>query len=336
MKCPKCGYLGFESVDRCRNCGYDFSLSPLVDVLELPLKIASANPPASPTSLSAASTDRGARQPLDDLSFLDEAMRSEPVRFSGSMKPDVPDNLDNQRRMAGGRAPAPPSEDLPLFGAAISDDVPLITRPSPPRPPLAVRRATPDVPRSRSVSSRPATLDLDLGSPARATASDGAARSTEAALHQAHTSSGQALASDGEDAAEDATIGARFAAFVIDALILAAIDAVVVYFTMQICGIGLEDLRILPVAPLVAFLVVENGGYLVAFTAGGQTLGKMATGIKVVSAEPRSSLDVGRAFVRELVWLVLAAPAGLGLLTVLGRDHRGVHDRFAGTRVVRA
>ena len=27
MKCPKCGYLGFESGDRCRNCGYDFSLS---------------------------------------------------------------------------------------------------------------------------------------------------------------------------------------------------------------------------------------------------------------------------------------------------------------------
>ena len=26
MKCPKCGYLGFQQVDRCRNCGYDFSL----------------------------------------------------------------------------------------------------------------------------------------------------------------------------------------------------------------------------------------------------------------------------------------------------------------------
>jgi len=36
------------------------------------------------------------------------------------------------------------------------------------------------------------------------------------------------------------------------------------------------------------------------------------------------------------VWLALAVPAGLGLLTVLSRDHRGVHDRFAGTRVVRA
>ena len=26
MKCPKCRYIGFETGDRCRNCGYDFSL----------------------------------------------------------------------------------------------------------------------------------------------------------------------------------------------------------------------------------------------------------------------------------------------------------------------
>ena len=26
MKCPKCQYLGFETGNRCKNCGYDFSL----------------------------------------------------------------------------------------------------------------------------------------------------------------------------------------------------------------------------------------------------------------------------------------------------------------------
>ena len=26
MKCPKCAYLGFDTGERCRNCGYDFSL----------------------------------------------------------------------------------------------------------------------------------------------------------------------------------------------------------------------------------------------------------------------------------------------------------------------
>jgi uncharacterized RDD family membrane protein YckC len=28
MKCPKCRYFSFDSGDRCRNCGYDFSLVP--------------------------------------------------------------------------------------------------------------------------------------------------------------------------------------------------------------------------------------------------------------------------------------------------------------------
>src|SRR5262245_53754810 len=31
MKCPKCNYLGFETGDRCKNCGYDFSLLTLAD-----------------------------------------------------------------------------------------------------------------------------------------------------------------------------------------------------------------------------------------------------------------------------------------------------------------
>ena len=31
MKCPKCLYIGFETGDRCKNCGYDFSLLALAD-----------------------------------------------------------------------------------------------------------------------------------------------------------------------------------------------------------------------------------------------------------------------------------------------------------------
>ena len=114
------------------------------------------------------------------------------------------------------------------------------------------------------------------------------------------------------------------------------VDAIVIYFTMQICGLSVADLGILPKGPLFAFLFVQNGGYLVAFTAGGQTLGKMAAGIRVVTAGSESSLDLGRAFLRTMVWVVLAVPAGLGFLTAfLSSDHRGLHDRFAGTRVVR-
>jgi uncharacterized RDD family membrane protein YckC len=37
------------------------------------------------------------------------------------------------------------------------------------------------------------------------------------------------------------------------------------------------------------------------------------------------------------MWVLLAVPAGLGFLSAIAsRDRRGWHDRFAGTRVVRA
>jgi uncharacterized RDD family membrane protein YckC len=182
--------------------------------------------------------------------------------------------------------------------------------------------------RLRSAPTRGANLDLALEPVMR-----GIGRPFDGAAAQGDP--GSDVGNVGIDGL-DATVGARLIAVVMDLFILAVIDSAVIYFTMQICGIGVDELEILPWAPLFAFLIIQNGGYLVAFTAGGQTLGKMLAGIKVVSAEPSSSLDLGRAFVRELVWIVLAVPVGLGLLTVLSRDRRGVHDRFAGTRVVRA
>ena len=59
----------------------------------------------------------------------------------------------------------------------------------------------------------------------------------------------------------------------------------VIYFTMQICGLTVAELGVLPKGPLLAFLIVQNGGYFVAFTAGGQTLGKMVAGIRVVQSD---------------------------------------------------
>ena len=34
MKCPKCLYIGFETGERCKNCGYDFSLLAMADEAE--------------------------------------------------------------------------------------------------------------------------------------------------------------------------------------------------------------------------------------------------------------------------------------------------------------
>jgi len=295
MKCPKCGYLGFEQVDRCRNCGYDFSLAKSASLPELPLN------------------ERRTEEvhALDDLSFLTES-------------------------------PAPPAStpsDLPLFEAQV-DDTPLITKASPPRSPLAVRRATPEVPRLRA-EARAQSFDLGFEPEPAATPRSATALSLDGS--SAVPSSRRYLEqrqSRGEPTApveRDAGLIARFLAVAADVIVLGIVALLVVYFTMQICGLSLLELSILPKGPMFAFLIVQNGGYFVAFTASGQTLGKMAAGIRVVTADEAEPLSVGRAGLRTLMLALLALPAGLGFLTALFRsDHRGLHDRFAGTRVVRA
>jgi uncharacterized RDD family membrane protein YckC len=317
MKCPKCGYLGFEDVERCRNCGYDFSLAstPVPDV--------------------AIRRDTRALTPLDDLPLVDNGAAASPRPGAAEISLDldrlvgVPDPRPaaaepSPSRPATSASRAPAGTELPLFGPPIPDDEPLITRASPPRAPLAVRRATPDVPKVRSEAPRAPAFDLVLDESPHASISP-----SERAARGAW--------SESADRAADAGVGARLVAVVIDLVILAAIDAVVIYFTMQICGLTLDDVNILPKGPLIAFLFVQNGGYLVAFTAGGQTLGKMAAGIRVVPADSEAPLDLGRAFLRTFMWVLLAVPAGLGFLTaIVSRDRRGLHDRFAGTRVVRA
>jgi uncharacterized RDD family membrane protein YckC len=292
MKCPKCGYLGFEQVDRCRNCGYEFSLATPPPMSDLPLK-----EPSRPIN------------PLEDLSFLKEVER----------------------------AAHEISADLPLFESPTPDDVPLITKPSPPRQPLAVRRATPEVPRLRS---EPRAQSLDLASDTDSAATPLFAQRDRLSLFG---SSARSVATSPAPPLPDpaprdsASLGARLVAVAIDLLILAVVDVLVVYLTMELCGITVAELGLLPKGPLLAFLVVQNGGYLVGFTAGGQTLGKMAMGIRVVSADEAEPLGVARALRRTLVWAILAIPAGLGFVTaLLSSDHRGLHDRLAGTRVVRA
>jgi uncharacterized RDD family membrane protein YckC len=300
MKCPKCGYLGFESVERCRNCGYDFSLAPTASLPDLRIR-----------------SDTAQLGPLEDLALGNEG----PVQPGKVLKEA---GADLERLVGGAPQSAPAS--LPLFPLLVPDDEPLITRASPPRPPLAVRRSTPEAPRVRAVVPRMQSLDLALGDvPAGVESPARSPRRPDADEDAIELSS----------PVEDAAISLRLVAVTIDVIILALIDVAVVYFTMQICGLGLDELDILPKWPLSAFLFIQNVGYLVAFTAGGQTLGKMVVGIKVVPDRSPSSLDLGRAAIREGMWLLLAVPAGLGFLTVFSRDHRGLHDRFAGTRVVR-
>jgi uncharacterized RDD family membrane protein YckC len=62
----------------------------------------------------------------------------------------------------------------------------------------------------------------------------------------------------------------------------------------------------------------------------------MAAGIRVIETDD-APVRFGAAVVRALAYLVSVAPAGVGFLACfVGSDRRAVHDRLAGTRVVRS
>ncbi|MEO6212943.1 MAG: RDD family protein, partial [Vicinamibacterales bacterium] len=111
--------------------------------------------------------------------------------------------------------------------------------------------------------------------------------------------------------------------------------------TLKFCGLTYAEVRVLPVAPFAAFLLLLNGGYLAAFTAaGGQSIGKMLGRIRVVPSDPEGWSDrvpLGQAVLRAVGYFVSALPLGLGFLPALvGSDKRAFHDRLAQTRVVKA
>jgi len=304
MKCPKCGYLGYEQVEKCRNCGYEFSLGSSAPTPDLRLR-----------------DNRSMPQPLDDLDLIDAATPAPtaPADRFNDVRPETPASDSGRNIMA----------ELPLFGPPITDDVPLITKASPPRPPLSVRRATPEVPRLRTEARAPL---LDWPDPAAS-----APPARPIAKQSAEPLENRLRARvDGTDI-EPAGIGSRAFAAAIDVALLGLVDAIVIYFTMKICRLTTNELWMLPKAPLFTFLLLQNGGYFVAFTTMGQTLGKMVAGVRVLADDSDNAPDLGRSVLRAAVWIVLALPAGLGLLSAtLSPDRRGLHDRFAGTRVVRA
>jgi uncharacterized RDD family membrane protein YckC len=298
MKCPKCDYLGFETGDRCKNCGYDFSLL--------------AAPRVEHADLSLA-------QPQDDAPVGD--LWIEPARsFPGAVTtPEV-----------SARVGA-----YPLFSPA-GDDEPLIKTPSEPRAPLSVRRA-PEQSRSRGTSRPPRAFDSGL----TLEFADDPAADVEPPIGVAPPVRldpvrpiPRAPRSFGATTTV-ASLGSRLLAALVDHGILFGIDVIVFYSTLRMTALTIDEWRTLPLLPFLAFLLLVKLAYFSAFTAiGGQTIGKMAAGIKVV-ADDDLFMDPSRAITRTLTGVVSLASLGLGLIPALiGPHRRALHDRVAHTHVV--
>lgn len=308
MKCPKCGYLSYDPADRCRVCGYDFSLALPRDA-ELPLQDpAAAEAPYADFDLGTIVAP-AAQAPSGGLDL---------GRLVGAAPPN--------RRHTPALDDDAPGVRLPLFEAdAGRDGLAGIAAPGPPRPPLAVRRATPEIPRARPHTTRPRrdqswlTFEAAGGTAAtRAPGGPGLRAGTEATAGRRR-----------------ANASARLAAAVADLLLLGATNVAVVYLTLRMAGLALAEIEALPLLPLAAFLSLLNGGYIVLFTAAaGQTIGKMAAGVRVVT-DDGTRLTLGRATLRAVATIASVAPLGLGLWPALpGQSGITLHDRVAGTCVV--
>lgn len=324
MKCPKCGYLGFDTGEQCRNCGYDFSL------------IATATPNVTPDPDLALRTDDAETGPSELWLDRSEGTTEEAAKSTlGEELPGLPGT---------GAHSAPPDVALPLFNPQGPDDIPLITLPTAPRPPLAVRR-TPETPRLRAVTrlirhQEPA-LDFrartDEGPEEAANVEPVPTSATGPALQQPAPEHGtHEQTAPQETLRGTPNVGLRrVAAAAIDHAMLFAIDAIVVYFTLRMSGLGVAEVAALPVVPIATFLVILKLAYFSAFTSvGGQTIGKMAAGIRVVG-DNHGRVNASCAIRRTLASVVSLLPLGLGFIPAfVGADRRALHDRVAHTRVV--
>jgi len=299
MKCPKCDYIGFEATDRCRNCGYEFALAPA--------------PPAPAADLPMRSTED--ERLTTDLSLHDSG--AETKRKSGR-----PLDLD---RLIG--VPDTPP-DLPLFEAEeTAPEPPLVMPPGVPRRPLSVRRAgteTPQRPKRprEEPAPAPAALELPLAESAREIAVSAVAVVAPPRRRTLPI----------EDVpAEPST---RLMAALLDLGLLLAIDLLTLHYTLRLCDRSWSEWTSLPLLPLFGFFLLLNGGYLIAFTtAGGQTIGKMTFGLRVVGDQDEAVPPLTAA-VRAALCVASVLSLGAGFAPVFAGG-RAIEDRVAATRVVK-
>jgi len=298
MKCPKCGYLGFETTDRCRNCQYDFSLAPVTAELELALQSTERSVEGS------GDFDLPAIKRAD--SFTAGALDLD--RLFGEAEPVEPDQPVARIETV---EPAEPLDSLPFEDA-------LIVPPPAARPPLSVRRATAELPRSRPRTTRP--------------------NKPESLQLEPETMPGISAADTVASLIEAPPLTSRVGAGAIDAALLLALSAAILYLTLRVTGLSntIDDVRVLPPIPFVGFLGLMAFGYVGMFTvAGGQTIGKMLMSLRVISADGRP-IDAAGGMLRAAACMLVPLTLGLSYVPVLvTSDHRALHDRLAGTRVVR-
>lgn len=115
----------------------------------------------------------------------------------------------------------------------------------------------------------------------------------------------------------------RFAASFVDGLVLGVVNGILIAFLDDNAASGISLL-----IGLAYYTYLEG-------SASGQTLGKKALGIRVISLADGGSIGYGRAFIRYIGRIVSAIPLLLGYFWMLWDSEKQTwHDKFAGSVVV--
>ena len=316
MNCPACGASLPGGHERCPGCGAH--VAPLTEGALAP------DPAARPRP-----------EPLREIPGLKKRERT--------WKDEVRERMRDRKRRRG-------DGDLPLFrdGDEVDDvgDEEAIGEPPPPEETPAAPSRSPMAfadPPARGLAKPP---DLGLGStpiditdepdlplrapdlPLRAPAPAAATPGDEWTLGAEPTAAARPVE-------RPAYSGERARAAALDLALLTVLWAIVVYFASRAAHVGLMGLR--PAWPYLsgylAFLGLTYAGYFTGTT--GQTLGKIATGLRVVDAGGRPPGYL-RAFVRAALGSLGVLAAGAGLIPMLlDPARRALHDRVVKTRVVK-
>ena len=114
----------------------------------------------------------------------------------------------------------------------------------------------------------------------------------------------------------------RFAGSLIDGIMLGVLSVV-----LQLIDPALGTVLGLIIG--IAYYTLLEGG------AKGQTVGKMAVGIRVIDLARGGSIGPGRAFIRYVGRIVSTIPLLLGYFWMLwDKEKQTWHDKFAGSVVV--
>jgi len=139
-----------------------------------------------------------------------------------------------------------------------------------------------------------------------------------------------------QSALELAGIGRRFAALLIDSLVLGLPTGIVFVLLAVVAVSNKSDFNPILFQPVVLLVVVVYVVYeALMLAARGQTLGKMAMKIKVVRADG-TPLSRGQAWGRAFMRQILASCLSLFnyLPAFFTKDRTCLHDLVANTRVV--